>query len=70
MWMCNTDTGGEELSTIVQSTGVLSKNLLDKWTNMVAITVEVCGSGPVESGTADAREILGNGYEILGTVNV
>ena len=37
---------------------------------MVAITVEVCGSGPVESGTADAREILGNGYEILGTVNV
>lgn len=30
---------------------------------MVAITVELCGSGPNESSTANAREILGNGYE-------
>lgn len=34
--------------------------------NMVAITVEVCGSSPIESGTANAREILGNGYENSG----
>ena len=66
MWMCNTDTGGKELSTIIQSTRVLSENLLDECINMVAITVEVCGSGPVESGTANAREILGDGCENSG----
>lgn len=34
--------------------------------SMVAITAEVCGNGPNESSTANAREILGNGYENSG----
>lgn len=69
-WELHTENSGTELSTIIQSTTVLNKNLLHVWMHIIAITVGLCDNSPTELDTENAREIPRDSAKILRILNV
>lgn len=69
-WELRTENSGANLSTIIQSTTVLNKDLLDKWMNEVAITVDMWGNSPTELDTASVREMPENRFKNFLSVQV